>query len=271
MKELIEYLIIGIVQGISEVLPISSSAHLVLVQELMGINDDNLTLEVFLHLASLVAILFFLRRRLIKLISGFLKYLFRKEKDNYQEFKIFVYLIISTIPVVLITLLFKEYINIIGSNILIIGILLIINGLFLLIFNNVEGYKTLKDMKVLDALIIGLFECMGLFPGISRSGSCIYGASNRKIEKEASSEYAFLLFIPAILGATVLELKNFKQIIVGSDIWLYLITFIVTSIVTYLTFILLLKIIKKGNLKYFGYYCIMVGVISVVFKMLQFT
>ena len=83
MKELIKYLIIGIVQGLGEVLPISSSAHLIIFEEMLGINDDNLTLEVFLHLASLVAIIFFLRKKLIKLISGFFKYLFKREEEDF--------------------------------------------------------------------------------------------------------------------------------------------------------------------------------------------
>jgi undecaprenyl-diphosphatase len=262
MKELIKYLIIGIVQGLGEVLPISSSAHLIIFEEMLGINDDNLTLEVFLHLASLVAIIFFLRKKLIKLISGFFKYLFKREEEDFIEFKIGCFLIISTIPIVIVTILFKKWINTISSNILFVSLFLVVNGIFLLIINNIKGNKNIEKMNILDALTIGLFQCLGIFPGISRSGSCIYGANFRKLEKNSSAEYAFLLFVPAVVGATILEFKNFGNLIVENNLWMYLITFIVTCIITYFAFEILLKTIKKGKIKYFGYYCILIGIIN---------
>lgn len=264
MEELIKYLIIGIVQGISEVLPISSSAHLVLVQELLKMSDDNLTLEVFLHLASLVAILFYLRKRLVKLISGFFKYLLLKKEEYILEFKLCWYIVISTIPIVIFTLIFNDQINALGNNVLIIGFLLIVNGILLLTITRLKGNRDLSKMNFKDALVIGISQCLGIFPGISRSGSCLYGAYTRKIEKETATDYAFLLFIPAVLGATVLEMKNFSQIIVDNQIWKYLMVFVVTSIVTYFAFQVLLKVIKKGKLKYFGYYCILIGAITVI-------
>lgn len=262
MKEIIKYLIIGIVQGLGEVLPISSSAHLILVEEILGIKDNNLTLEVFLHLASLIAVLFFLRKSLFKLISGFLKYIFKRNKEKLIEFKICCFLIISTIPIVIITLLFKEQISIISNNLTIIGSFLVINGILLMIINKITGNKNFEKMNFLDALIIGIFQCIGLFPGISRSGSCIYGASFRKLEKDTAAEYAFLLFIPAAIGATIVELNDFGKIIVSDNIEKYLLSFIVTCTVTYLSFEILLKTIKKGKLKYFGYYCIGIGIIT---------
>lgn len=267
--ELIRYLIIGIVQGISEVLPISSSAHLVLIQELLGIKDDNLTLEVFLHLASLVSILFLLRNKLINLIGGFIKYVFLRKKEYELEFKICCYIVISTIPIVVFTILFKEQINMIGSNILVIGLLLIINGVLLLTISKIKGVRTLKDFNVIDALIIGCFQCIGIFPGISRSGSCLYGAYSRKIEKNSATDYAFLLFVPAVVGATVLEFGNFTNTMVNDYLWMYIIVFLVTSIVTFLAFKLLLKIVKEGKLKYFGYYCIFIGVISIMTMLIK--
>lgn len=262
MKEIIKFLIIGIVQGLGEVLPISSSAHLIIVEELLGINSNNLTLEIFLHLASLIAILFFLRKRLIKLISGFIKYIFKKDKESWLEFKIGCFLIISTIPIVIVAILFDDLITKVSRNITLIGVFLVINGFLLMIINNINGNKTIEKMRFLDALTIGVFQCFGIMPGISRSGSCIYGANFRKLEKEVAAEYAFLLFIPAVVGATVLEFKNFGNLIVKSDLWMYLITFMVTAIVTYLAFGILLKMIKKGKMRYFGYYCIIIGILT---------
>ena len=262
MKEIIKFLIIGIVQGLGEVLPISSSAHLLIFEEILNINNNNLTLEIFLHLASLIAILFFLRKRLVKLVLGFFKYLFRKQQEYYLEFKLGCFLILSTIPIVLITIIFKDWIMLVSSNIKFIGLFLVINGFLLLIITNNTGNKKIEKMSYFDALIIGIFQCIGIFPGISRSGSCLLGASIRKMEKETAAEYAFLMFIPTVLGATILEFNNFGNLIVKDNLWMYLVTFFVTCIVTYLAFEVLLNIIKKGKIKYFGYYCIVIGLIS---------
>lgn len=262
MKEIVKYLIIAIIQGLGEVLPISSSAHLIIIENILGIKDNNLTLEVFLHLASLVAILFFLRKRLIKLIGGFIKYLFKRKEEDFLEFKIGCFLIISTIPIVIITIIFGDLIKMFSSNLTLISIFLVINGFLLMVINNVKGNKNIEKMNILDALTIGLFQCLGIMPGISRSGSCIYGASFRNLEKNTATEYAFLLFIPAVVGATVLEFKNFGSLIVESNLWMYLITFVITCMVTYLSFGILLKVIKRGKIKYFGYYCIGIGIIS---------
>ncbi len=262
MKEIIKFLIIGIVQGLGEVLPISSSAHLIIAQEILDINSNNLTLEIFLHLASLIAIIFFLRKRLIKLIAGFVKYIFKKDKESLLEFKTGCFLIVSTIPIVLIVILFDELITKVSRNLTLIGVFLVINGFLLMIINNINGNKTIEKMSFFDALIIGIFQCFGIMPGISRSGSCIYGAKFRKLEKEVATEYAFLLFIPAVVGATVREVNNFSNLIVEKNLWMYLIVFGVTAIVTYLAFGILLRVIKKGKIKYFGYYCIIIGIIT---------
>ncbi len=269
MTELLKYIIIAIVQGISEVLPISSSAHLLLVEELFLLRDDNLTLEIFLHLASLISVVFFLRKPLISLISGFFKYTFFEQPGYQTEFKLCWYVVFSTIPVVVFTIVFKEQITRVSNNILIIGILLMINGVLLLITNKVQGRKHLKTMTLKDAIIIGLFQCLGIFPGISRSGSCLCGAYTRKLEKNDAKEYAFLLFLPAVIGAFILEIDNFGLIFTSPNIGIYIIAFIITAIVTYLAFLFLDKVIKNGKIKYFGYYCIIVGLLSVLTNLIK--
>lgn len=264
MKDLIKYLLIGITQGISEVLPISSSAHLVLLQLILGVSNDNLTLEVFLHLASLCAVLYFMRHRLKKLIVGFLKYIIYRKKEDLIEFRYFWYLILSTIPVAIFTIIFKKYINIVSNNIMIISLLLITNGLLLILVTKINGLCTTREITYKDAFIIGCFECLGVFPGISRSGSCICGGYVRKIDKDVIADYAFLLFIPAVLGATILEFDNFWDIMRNNNIIIYLVTFIATAVVTYYSFKWFLRVIKKGQIKYFGYYCIIIGAISCI-------
>ncbi|HRT69109.1 MAG TPA: undecaprenyl-diphosphate phosphatase [Bacilli bacterium] len=261
MLELLKYILLGLVQGVAEVLPISSSAHLIIVQELMGINNDTLTFEVLLHLASLIAILAFLWKKLWQLIKGFCYYVFKKNKEYEKDFKYVILLILSTIPAVIFALLFKDVINLLASKLWVVGLLLIINGCILLTITRIVGFRKREELNYKDALVIGCFQCLGILPGISRSGSCLSGAFTRKIEKETAADYAFLLFIPAVLGATVLELENLGSLSgETNNLIYYIVGFIVAMITTYFSFKFLLAVIKKGKLSWFGYYCLAIGV-----------
>lgn len=267
--EFIKLLILGVVQGISEVLPISSSAHLVLTKNLLGIYSENLTLEVFLHLASLIAVIAFLWKRIVSLIKGFCLFVFKKDANYKVEFKICISLVISTLPIVIFSLLLKDKIELISSKIYIIGILLLINGLSLVLLTRIKGHKTIEEFNYLDALVIGTTQMAGVFPGISRSGSCLYGAFARRVDKNVAADYAFLLFIPSVLGAFVLEFDSFKSVQINQDIWMYIVAFIVTSIVTFLAFKILLKVIRKGKLSIFGYYCFAAGAFAIIYGLLK--
>lgn len=255
---------LGIIQGISEILPISSSAHLIIFSNMLKIPQDDLTLEVFLHLASLVAVLFFMRKKLVKMITGSYMYIIKKEKQYYHEFMLLLNIIISTLPIVFITIILGEYVDLVSNNILIVGFLLIINGILITAFNKEEKKQ---EITIKDSLVIGLFQCVGILPGISRSGSCLLGAKNRKIGREVAAEYAFLLFIPAALGATILKIKNISKLICSKELIMYIIVFMITSIVTYLSLCLLLKLIKKGKIKIFSIYCILIGLIIVILNL----
>ena len=172
MIEFIKYIIIGLIQGITEVLPVSSSGHLTIVEHMMGINNDNLAFEVFLHLASFIAVIAFLYKPLIKIIKGSFLYLFKKKKEYFLEWKYLICVIISTIPIVLFTIFIKR----LGYNtspLFVIGISLIFNAAMLFLLSKIKGERKKEEITIKDALVIGLFQCLGVFPGISRSGSCI--------------------------------------------------------------------------------------------------
>ena len=269
MIDVLKYILLGLVQGLAEVLPISSSAHLIIVQEIIGVSDDNLTFEIFLHLASLIAIMIFLWKKFFKLIKGFCLYLFKKQKEYILEFKYCWFIVISTIPTVIFSLLLGDLIDAASARLWVVGSLLIINAILLFILTRIKGFRKEEDLTWKDALVIGCFQCGGVFPGISRSGSSLCGAFSRKIDKETAADYAFIMFIPAVIGATVLELTNISDmVIVSSQIPLYLISFIVSGIATYFAFKLLLTIIRKGKLQYFSIYCLVVGTITLIFGLL---
>lgn len=218
----------------------------------------------FLHLASLIAILLFMREKIKQILIGAYLYIIKKEKENKKDFFIIIYLIISTIPIVLVTLLLGKYLNFINNNIIIIGLLLIINGILL---TTLEIKNKQNKIKIIDAIIIGIFQCIGILPGISRSGSCLLGANLRNIKKEDAAEYAFLLFIPASIGATILKIKNITEIVCSKDLLLYIVVFLITIFTTYCSLKVLLKLIKQGKIKIFSIYCVILGIIVIILNL----
>lgn len=267
MIEFIKYILLGFLQGIAEVLPISSSGHLAIAGAIFSLQDDNLAFEVFLHLASLIAVLAFLIKPIIKLVKGCFLFLFKKNKDYAFEFKYLLFLIVSTIPIVLFTIVIK-LLGYDSSPVYVIGGCLIVNAIMLFFLTKFAGTRKKEEMTFVDAIIIGLFQCAGIFPGISRSGSCLCGAFTRKIDKTDAADYAFMLFIPSVVGAFVLEASNIGTIFTMDSKMLpcYIASFLVATVTTYFAFKVLLTIIKKGKLSYFSIYCIIAGVLSIIYS-----
>ena len=269
MIEILKYIFLGLVQGIAEVLPISSSAHLVIVNDVFGIEMPN-SFEVFLHIASLIAVLFFLRKKLWQLIVGFFGFIFKRKEEYKKDFMYCIYVVVSTLIVVISTLIFGNYSDIVANTLWLVGLLLVINAILLFILPQINGNRTREELNIKDALVIGAFQCLGVIPGISRSGSCLCGAFTRKIDKETAADYAFILFVPAMVGATVLNAKDLLGLFNDTSlIGHYLLSFAVTSVITYFAFAFLLKIIKKGKLSYFGYYCLVVGALVFTYGVLK--
>lgn len=265
--EVLKYLFLGLLQGITEVLPISSSGHLQIASEILKIKDNTTTLSVFLHVASLFAVLIYLRKELIELIKGCFGFIFNDRNKYKNEFLLAIYLVVTTLVLVVFTII----INLFGfesSPLWLVGLCLIINSGLLFTFGKFSGQRKLDELTLKDAIVIGLFQCAGSFAGISRSGSCLCGCQVRKINKEDSAKYAFLLFVPTMVGATVLELSNFKDLFINNEnIYLYLMSFIVTLVTTYFAFALLKRIINKGKITNFGIYCLIIGIITFIYAL----
>jgi undecaprenyl-diphosphatase len=265
-EEIIKYIILGIIQGIAEILPISSSGHLVIIQSLFGINGENPALEVFLHFASLIAVIFFLRKQLKRIAVGTYKYIFKKDKDYKYPFYYFIYLLASTCVTAVFGLVLDPYMDKIMQP-FIVGCMLIINGVILLSISKVETTKDITELNFKDALLIGLAQGIGVIPGISRSGVTISGGVLRKYRKDDMAEYSFILFIPATVGAVLLSIDELA--LVNSAEWLgYGLSFIFALVFTYLSLNLFLKIIRKKKLDYFAYYCFIVGIVVLIKELL---
>lgn len=272
MIDILKYLVLGIIQGFCEIIPVSSSAHLIIFEKILNIKSDNLYLEIFLHIASLIAIIIYNRNLIGDLLLGFISYTLFKNKRNEENLELFkkcIYLIIATIPLVIFSILFDEYIYIVSSSLLLIGLMLMINGLILRLCLKVKTYK--NNITYKDAIVIGLFQCLGSFPGISRSGSCLCGGYFCKIEKEENVRFAFLLFIPVMLGAISKSLFDLN----GSNLdytlkfnYLYFISFITSFIFTLLSLKMMSKIVINNRLMIFSYYTFLLGLVICLWQVI---
>ena len=241
---IIKYILLGVIQGITEPLPISSSAHLIILKNLFNthmFNDFNF--EIFTNFGSFIAIIIIYYKDIINL--------FKKKNINYIK-----RLIISTIPVGIIGLLFKDSLEKITS-LKLIGIALLLTGLTLLLVKNIKGNKKDNDITIKDAIIIGLFELVALIPGLSRSGMVLAGSLLCKLDNNTSLKYTFLLYLPISIASFILSL--FDLGITSNLIAPYLTGTFFAFITTYYTFKWFKEYVNKGNLWKFAIYCFILG------------
>lgn len=265
---IIKYVFLGLVQGITEPIPVSSSGHLVIARELFGIEAQGLSFEIFLNTASLIAILIVYRKDIISIIQNLWRFIFNGARDNdaVTDFKYTICLIIATIPVGVAGLLLKD---IIGENISVgfVGLMLLVTGLALLFIKNKRGVKRDGDLTVKDSIIVGIAQCMALTPGISRSGASIVGAIAVGLSQKNALRFAFLLYIPVSVGTAMISVGDIVNDPNMGTLWLaYLLAFVVTIIATYFAVKWLQNVMERGNLIIFVYYCFVLGAFSILYQ-----
>lgn len=265
--EILKFIFLGAIQGITETLPISSSGHIVIFKELTHIDvpENDLTFAILLHFGSLIAIIYFYRKVIAELFVNFFGYLISKEETKKADFKYVWLLVVATIPAGVIGILFKDFIEEKLSNILTVGISLLVTSMVLFYISKLKlGNKDKSDITFIDAIIIGVVQAIAIIPGISRSGSTVSASLSRKFDIDNALRFSFLLFIPAALGAALIDVKNFfENPEVTSNIVLYLISFLTSILFTYLSLHFFISVIKRGKLAYFSLYCFVVGLISI--------
>lgn len=242
--DIFQAVILGIVQGLAEFLPISSSGHLAVFQALFGIKEASMTFDVILHLGTIIPVFIIYRHEILNLI-----------KNPFQ--KMTLLLIVATLPAVVITVLFGDFVDELFNTTTYLAFGFFITGCLLLYADSVKGgERKEKDINGLDALIIGCMQAIAIAPAISRSGATITGALSRRINREAAAKFSFLMSIPAILGATVLEVYHLisGDSALGIDAAPMLFGFIAAALSGYLAIQFMLKLIKACRLRYFSYY-----------------
>ncbi len=269
-----KYIVVALVQGLSEILPISSSGHILIVENLLNMKTD-LTLAIFVHFGSLIAVLAYYFKDLVNIVKGVCLYVFKKnrEEETIYNAKLFLYLVIASLPAAIIGLLFDDFIESTLSSLLFVFIFLLITGTLLLINKKLNKERTLKEMKPVDALVIGCFQGIGILPGISRSGITIFGNKVRGFKNEDSAKFAFLMFIPVSFGSFLLEvIKIFKADSISisqNDIVAYIVAIIISGLTTFIALKYIFAIIKKGKLHYFAFYCYLVGIVGLIVLLIQ--
>lgn len=249
-------IILGMVQGITEFLPISSSGHLVILQKFLGINEGQLTFNIFLHLGTLVPVIVIFKKDIIEIFN------FKKGKNHLLWL-----LFIGTIPAGFLGYLFKDFFEKLFSSPFITGFMLILTGFILFFSEKIKDlYKNLEDFNSFNAVVVGLAQALAIIPGISRSGSTIASAIFQNLKKEEAARYSFLLSIPVIGGASILNLKELFSTNFSLQIgWIPIIIGTFTAAgAGYFAIKYLLHILRNGSLVVFSYYCWFIGLLVIL-------
>ena len=265
---IIQYLILGLVQGVTEPIPISSSGHIMIFRELFGIDSPGLSFEIFVNFASFLAILIIYRHDIIRLMKNGWLYITKKDEAAKNDFRFIIYLIIGTIPVGVVGVFFGDAIGeLINENAMnVVGVTLLITAAAIWLIRNLRGKKNDGDLTMKDSLIVGLAQAIAVTPGISRSGATIVASMLVGMKQETALRFSFLLYIPVSLGTSILEIPDIIQDPSFSTLWIpYLIAFIAAFIASYVALKWFMNIMAKGNLRYFSYYCLIVGLLVIFF------
>jgi undecaprenyl-diphosphatase len=261
---LLNAIILGIIQGLTEFLPVSSSGHLEIAKFILGdesMPEESLLMTVVLHAATALSTIVIFRKEIAEIIRGLLQFKWNK------EFQFSLKIVLSMIPAAIVGLFFDEEIDaLFGGEILLVGSMLFITGLLLFLADKAQ--QTEKDTSFSHALIIGLAQAIAILPGISRSGATISTSVLLGIDRDRAARFSFLMVVPLILG-------KMADDILGGDISTDMATLIPLSVGFIAAFVTgliactwMIKLVKKSQLKYFAYYCFLVGSITVFWNWL---
>lgn len=280
--------ILGLVQGLTEFLPVSSSGHLILIKQILGVNLESggMFFDIMLHFGTLMAIFVAFWNDIKRLIQegihivgdvliNFLRFFqnlagkkrqYRRiVRSSYRKFVLLI--IVSTIPTGVIGIVFSDLIEQCNGLVLVPACCLLITSLFLVIADLAEqGEKRPKDVSYLEAGVIGVAQGVSTLPGVSRSGTTITACLLCGFDKRFAIKYSFIMSIPAVLGAVVLELKDFSELALSrSDIGYCILSTLIAAVSGYLAIRFMVYLIRGQKFKYFAMYCAVVGVAAIVY------
>lgn len=265
---LIEAAILGIVQGLTEFLPISSSGHLVLGESLLKVKFDDMSFEVFVHLGTFLSVVIVFRCTIWSMLKALwrrLKSVFRAVdvSSDSEDWRLFWLIMAGSIPAGIAGLVFKDYVERCFSSVLLVSVMLLVSGTVLVMTRFFKAPR--ERMSLGDALTVGVAQAAAVIPGLSRSGLTISAGIFRGMKRSKAAEFSFLLSLPAIFGASFVELNEvLSRSGVGQQLATHLVGTLTSFAVGYLAIKFLLNVIRKGKFQYFGYYCFGLGILFLI-------
>jgi undecaprenyl-diphosphatase len=258
------YLFLGILQGITEPLPISSSGHLLIARTLLNIGEMDVFFEIMVHFASFFAVAYLLKDKLIELIKGSAQFIFKRNQSSKESFRYVLMLVVASFPVAVFGLLLRSPLEVLLQeyNLLVVGLGLIITSSFLWRLKIVDNESLGLALTFKNSVFIGLSQAVAIIPGISRSGATIVGGVYQKINIKKLFEFSFLLYLPVTFGAGLLELLSIESM----DISLLNLgtAFISSFITTYFALKWFRSLVFQGRFRGFAIYCLGIGILSMV-------
>lgn len=264
----IEAIIFGIVQGLTEFLPISSTAHIIITGQLLGHVFPGLSFEIFMHQASVLAVIFFFRRDLIKLVFGFLRFFKTRSPEDRVHFMFGLYIVVATVITGILGYLLQDtLVEKLKAPSVMAGSLFA-TGLFLLFIERFKTYGNVTEgtMTFRHSILVGLGQTVAVIPGISRSGSTLVAALWCGLDRDTAVRYSFLLAIPIILGSSVLAIGDLQgELLETVGVGPMALAFVMGFIFSLAGIIWLIDFLKKSKLVYFAAYCFVVAVLVFFF------
>ncbi|GAA0454978.1 undecaprenyl-diphosphate phosphatase [Alkalibacillus silvisoli] len=264
--EIIRFIFLGVFQGFTEPIPVSSSGHLVMLRSMLGVDDPGITFEAFINFGSLIAVIMIYRKDIIQLAVNGSRHIINRKQETQQDFYYLFLLFIATIPAGVMGLLFEDVISGILSHVKLVGVTLILTAIALWIIRNLKGYKGDGEITLTDAIIVGFAQSIALVPGISRSGATIVAAMLVGFRRRSALRFSFLMYIPVSVGTMIFAVNDvLNSPELSSQFILYVIALIAAIIASYFALLLFINVMTAGKLKYFAYYCMAVGVLAIIF------
>lgn len=253
---ILKSIVLGILQGMTEFLPVSSSGHLVIAKSLFQIEYSGISFEIFLHTATLFAILYVFRDKIISIAAS----VFNPHKEARSDDLRFLWLVlVATVPSAVSGFFWRNQVEKMFTDLSVVGIALLVTGSVIFVTRFARSSK--GALGFWDAVIIGVAQAAALIPGISRSGTTISTALLLGLRRKESAQFCFILAVPAISGATILEMKNVIADTQGASLLPYICGFMAAFISGFLAIKLVLKTLRKQRFGDFAYYCWVVGVV----------
>lgn len=278
MEEIIKSVLLGVIQGLTEFLPVSSSGHLVAMEYFLGFDKPGVLFETLLHVGTLLAVFVYFRGEIVSLTVTFFRWVSGREPAEgspadisekfHKDKNTLIAIIIGSVPTGLTGVLFKDWFENLFSDVFAVGAALLITSVLLISGETVSRRKPLrkKTVSALDAFLVGVAQGIAITPGISRSGATVSAGLMRGVEAEEAVKFSFLLGIPAILGATVLQAKDIAELVtIGrGEFAAYLAGAGAAMVVGYLSIGIFMRAAKSVKLRWFGAYCALAGLTVII-------